>query len=128
MKVLMSHHVNECNRQITVEAQDAPGAGGASTMYIIKGPQRDYGGGVGVAPAWGVNLRFQRGDPAVEINGCTNESLLAIVEDRLKGFQSGPFACDDNQAALVAVQSALAILARRSAEREARGVEGQQKP
>ena len=64
MKVLTSHHVNECNRQITVEAQDAPGAGGAHNHYTIKGPPRSWSNGVNMSPLVSVSLRFQQGDPA----------------------------------------------------------------
>jgi len=120
-----THASNLCNNAIRIEVQDQPGDGGANHKYIIMGPDRNYGGGVGVAPSWSVNLNFQNG-PIKEkgVNGITNEALLAIVQDRLEGFQCGPFACEENATALVAVQSALAILAARTKRRDDHGVEG----
>lgn len=120
-----THASNLCKNAIRIEAQDQPGDGGANHKYIVKGPDFDYGGGVDVAPTWGVNLNFQNG-PIKEkgVNGLTNEVLLAIVQDRLEGFQRGPFACEENATALMAVQSALAILAARTKRRDDAGVEG----
>ena len=60
---------------------------------------------------------------SLEENGVTNEVLLAIVIDRLEGFQSGPFACDGNQKALDACRASLEALHERTRERLARGVE-----
>lgn len=120
-----THASNLCNNAVKVEVLDQPGDGGANHRYLVTGPDFDYGGGVGVAPRWGVNLNFQNG-PIKEkgVNGITNEVLLAIVQDRLEGFQRGPFACEENATALMAVQSALAILAARTKRRDDAGVEG----
>jgi len=60
----------------------------------------------------------------LSIGSVTHEVLLAIVEDRLKGFQSGPYACRENAVALLAVQTAMAFLKARTESRIARGVEG----
>lgn len=122
---ISTHVSNPCNASIRVEAIDMPGDGGANHKYLITGPEVDYGGGVGTAPRWGVNINFQDG-PIKEkgVNGVTNEALLAIVQDRLEGFQRGRFACEENAAALTAVMSAQAILASRTSRRESAGVEG----
>ena len=58
------------------------------------------------------------------INGISNESLLAVIRDRLEGFQTGPFACESNLEALRSVIIAMDTLAHRTAERTQRGVEG----
>ena len=70
-------------------------------------------------------VSFQNG-PIKEfgVNGVTSEDLLAIVVDRLRGFQSGDYACDANQHALAHVENAFTALLGRTEEREARGVEG----
>lgn len=60
---------------------------------------------------------------SLEENGVTNEVLLAIVIDRLEGFQAGPFACDENGDALEFARRSLMALHRRTRERLARGVE-----
>lgn len=58
------------------------------------------------------------------VNGIMNEDLLAIVIDRLQGFQSGKFVCRENAIALTKIQEALMWLEKRTADREVRGVEG----
>ena len=70
-------------------------------------------------------MRFQNG-PIGEfgVNGISNEALLAIVEDRLKGFQSGDYACRENALALTKLQEAMMWLHSRTRARVARGVEG----
>ena len=58
------------------------------------------------------------------VNGVHNEDLIAIVIDRMRGFQSGDYACDENQHALAHLENALTALNERTAQRETRGVEG----
>ena len=53
----------------------------------------------------------------------TQEALIAIV-DRLRSFQAGPFACEDNEEALHHCKQALEWLQHRTRRRIARGVEG----
>ena len=53
-----------------------------------------------------------------------NEDLIAIVIDRMRGFQSGDYACRDNAIALTKLEEALMWLRNRTNGREARGVEG----
>jgi len=62
--------------------------------------------------------------PEVGVKGFTNECVLAIVRERLTEFQSGPFPCQENKAALAAVEDALRWLEKRTASRVERGVEG----
>lgn len=125
MRELTSHKVNGCNDQITVSVLDDPGHGGASHQYAVvwrfKQSAEDPGGGVLIG--------FQNG-PIKEVgtNGITHEALLAILEDRLTSFQNGPYACEENGAALYHVQEAQRILKARTLARLARGVEGTHKP
>lgn len=71
------------------------------------------------------SIHFQHDTiPRVGPVGTTNECLLAIVIDRLRCFQSSPFACDDNKDALMLCMRALEVLEERTAKRKARGVEG----
>ena len=113
---LTCHKVNGCNDAISVAVLDGPGCGGASHEYRIaaEGP-----------PGFCFELRFQNG-PLREagVNGLTHESLLAVIEDRLAGFQAGPYATTDNAEALAHVRGAMECLHRRTKERVARGVEG----
>ena len=75
------------------------------------------------------SFQFQHGPVKVAgLNGGQNEHLLAIVLDRLIAFQGGPFACQDNDDAMQHVRFALDCLQRRTADRQARGVEGRNEP
>ena len=64
--------------------------------------------------------------PDVGVMGWTNECLLAVVIHRLQAFQAGDFPCDHNNTALGHVEMALNHLENRTADREARQVEGKQ--
>lgn len=72
-----------------------------------------------------VSMAFQNG-PIKEngINGISQEALIAVLIDRLEGFQSGQFQCHDNQVALDSLQNARLWLHKRTMDRVARGVEG----
>jgi len=114
IRELTGHKVNPANDVLEVTARDAPGPGGASHDYQIKLPDGS-----------GVRLAFQNG-PIAEagVNGITHEALLAILIDRMEGFQAGPYANDYNAAALAHLQSAQGCLLERTRERMSRGVEG----
>ena len=121
MRTITDHVVSgDQAAQLEVCVMDEPGAGGACHMYGILWPGPVEGGPKGYCP-----IHFQNG-PIKEfgVNGITQEALLAIVIDRLRSFQTGPFACDDNAEALSHAQAALMCLQRRTLARIARGVEG----
>lgn len=87
--------------------------------------------GVVVGGQQGMNYyRFQRvtfqNGPIKEagVNGTTQEVLLAILIDRLEGFQSGEFKNRDNAVALTHIETAKLWLHKRTMDRAARGVEG----
>lgn len=69
---------------------------------------------------------FQKGPIQEEegVNGIQNEDLLSIVIDRLIGFQTGDYACLENEDALNACILACTHLQKRTAKRKARNVEG----
>lgn len=95
-----------------VVTTDERGAGNAYHKYeILRGK--------------GCKIKFQKG-PIKEcgINGIFQEDLLVVVRDRLKCFQEGEYACRENEEALKHVNLALDNLNARTANREARGVEG----
>lgn len=111
------------NPNTVITITDEPGEGGANHEYYIgpipttsdksKPPVGEYGG-----------VRFQKG-PIREngVNGCHQEDLLAIVIDRLRSFQAGPFPCRENALALTKCEEALHWLNSRTAERSRRGVD-----
>ena len=123
MREITTHKVNECNDQLELLAEDKLGPGGAPHYYELRFPDR-------VSPECKacVGIFFQNG-PIKEVgtNGLTHEALLAILADRLEHFQAGPYACDENAAALKHIKDAQAILHMRTRARLARGVEGTHK-
>lgn len=117
MRELTSHKVNGLNEALRITACDEPGPGNANHAYRIEPT---------IGNADGLLIQFQNGplQETIYPNGLSNEALLAVVEDRLKGFQSGPFACRENALALTHVQDAMHWLHHRTRERMHRGVEG----
>lgn len=119
MRELTDHIVegDSVNHQLKIEVTDEPGAGGANHHYRISWELPD---------GWRAEvISFQNG-PIKEagVNGITQEALLAIVIDRLRSFQAGPFKCGANEYALAHCELALKELQHRTRERMARGVEG----
>ena len=121
MRELFSHKVNGLNEALRVVVLDEPGQGNACHKYEIgygDGPDDLHEGN----PCY---IQFQNGPIAeVGVNGISNEALLAVVEDRLLGFQSGAFACRENAVALTKLQESMMWLQKRTRDRMARGVEG----
>lgn len=115
MREITSHRTNACNEKITIHA-DVPAPGTASRRYILRHPQNRNEPTV---------IDFQQGAIAeVGVNGVTIESLIAVGIDRLEGFQTGPFRCEENEDALRFLSLAMAALDSRTKQRIARGVEG----
>lgn len=127
--------------QLRVQVLDDPGAGGANHEYRIaatyrKGdvhpPLRGRISDQTIAIAADGSSEhtlervvFQNG-PIKEsgVNGVTQESLLAIVIDRLRSFQNGQYSCRENAIALTHCEEALMWLQRRTVARIKRVVEG----
>jgi hypothetical protein len=130
MREITTHKVNGCNEALTITVLDEPGAGGANHLYDIRGMNtgtnsscpftKRYG-----SPADHATVLFQNGPiKDAGTNGVTHEALLAIVIDRLRSFQAGPYACRENALALTKVEEAMHWLHARTLARVARGVEG----
>ena len=117
MRELDEHRINPANDTILVQVMDEPGQGGANHQYRIVMPSG--------LPSTIIN--FQNGPISVDgngVNGLTHEVLLAILADRLRGFQAGPYACKANACALTHIEEAQHWLQQRTLERMRRGVEG----
>ncbi|MGE4195943.1 MAG: hypothetical protein AB7G11_02310 [Phycisphaerales bacterium] len=69
-----------------------------------------------------------RGEHRQAPNGAFVEDVIGAAIDRLEYFQRGKFACDANAEAVTYLHLALRRLEARTAEREARGVEGTLEP
>lgn len=102
----------------TVYAIDEPDASGANHLYRIEAN--------GLENGEFALIQFQQGARKMpdSIHGIIDTDLLEIVRDRLKGFQSGKFACEYNEVALIYVEAALACLNQRVEERINRNVLG----
>ncbi len=116
MRKLLDGNEGTLGEELEVLALDEPGSGGACHEYEVR-----LSGNV-VA-----KVSFQNG-PIKEnkdgANGASNEALLAIVIDRLRGFWTGPFPSRETSIALTKCQEALHWLEHRTRERAKRGVEG----
>ena len=103
---------------------DEPGQGGASHHYELRvqqGPERGI---------MAQTIRFQDGaiSKPEDVNGITNEALLAVLIDRLRGFQGllemktgkQGFPSRENAIALTKLEEALLWLQKRTRDRLAR--------
>lgn len=103
-----------------------PGPGGAYHDYVVHHADPDthfYSPHPEMALA---HIEFQKGPRSEETarNGVLDTDLLEIVRDRLKAFQSGPYATRENACALTHIEEALMWMAQRAYERAERGVLG----
>lgn len=127
---ITDHIVNPANDLLKVTAVDEPGSGGANHLYRIEGfntetnPSDPFLAMYGL-PAEHSTVLFQNGPiNEVGVNGVTHEALLAIVIDRLRSFQAGPFSCRENALALTKLEEATHWLQQRTIRRMRAGVEG----
>ena len=130
MRVITDHTINPCNDRLTITVTDEPGAGGANHLYMVEGFDTATNASDPFTARHGqsskhTTILFQNG-PINEkgVNGITQEALLAIVADRLRSFQAGPFACRENALALTKIEEAMHWLQQRTIARMRRGVEG----
>lgn len=125
MREIDTHKCSDLNEAITITVLDGPGPGGANHSYEIFTL-----GDAAVSSSRGrrCKIMFQKGAVKdVGLNGISDEALLAVVADRLDGFQSGEFACKDNITAANHVKMAMRSLRHRTFDRKRRGVEGHAK-
>lgn len=102
-----------------VQCVDQPGPGGACHVYQIVSMFQ------GKPKNLLASIFFQNG-PLKEnvVNGIHHEDLLAIVLDRLEGFESGDYACSENATAIKSIENALFELRHRTDRRTEAGIEG----
>lgn len=94
-------HGNACHKYAILRADDESAASPLEVVTFQQGPIKEHG-----------------------VNGILQEDLIAIVIDRLEGFNSGDYRCRENSLAITKLEEALHWLRHRTAAREARGVEG----
>lgn len=121
MRILKTHAINPVNQELDVVVVDNPGHGGANHAYLITSKDPDFH-----VP---LEICFQDGPiNEVGVNGVTHEALLAVIIDRLRCFQAGPYACRENALALTNIEQGLLWLHSRTRERMFRNVEGTHQP
>jgi hypothetical protein len=142
MRQIHDHKVNGLNEAIKVTADDEAGPGGANHKYLL-----DLVAGAPEAGGQTMLIQFQNG-PIKEsgFNGFSNEALLAVVIDRMRGFQHGrivkggtdtptvevgfdfnsrgKYACRENALALTASRGGADVAPKAHAIACARDVEG----
>ena len=126
-RTITDHITNPANDRLTITVTDEPGDGGANHRYWIEGfdTKTNDSDPIKQEPTKLLEILFQNGPiPEKGVNGITQEALLAIVIDRLRCFQAGPFACRENALALTKCEEALHWLHHRTQARMRRGVEG----
>jgi hypothetical protein len=116
---------DSANHQLHVEVLDEPGQGGACHLYGIGGFLTASNVSTQNKDETYLSFVFQNGPiKEVGVNGITHEALLAVLIDRMRSFQAGPYSCRENAIALTHLEEALMWLQRRTVARIKRGVEG----
>ena len=117
MRQIHGHEGSTLNNRIQIFADERDENGG-SHEYDVHIHSEAYSG-------IKAGVRFQKG-PLQEagLNGISDEALIAIVIDRLEGFQTGPFKSRYNALAITKLEEAMMWLQKRTTDRQRRGVEG----
>jgi hypothetical protein len=135
MRYLEGHVVEKTTAgALRIAVVDEPGSGGANHAYVIHGYRQERNPSLERVQDYldandidRTNILFQNGPiPHAGVNGVTHEALLAVLIDRLQGFQGGEFACKENAEAMSCLEEAMMILHARTLARMARGVEGKE--
>ncbi len=111
-----------------VIALDEPSNGGASHLYVTIPAGFDLTDANNAIPAVVRNnaiceIHFQQGPTKeVGLNGVHHDDLLAMIIDRIQGFQSGDFKCRENAIAITKLEEAKHWLDHRANNRKKRGV------
>lgn len=114
-RLLSDHEINDFNKTHILVHSVEPGH--EYNIIVENGPNE-------LTKSFVTKLTFQHGPVADGANGITDEALLAIVLDRLRGFQGTAFRCRENSLVITKLEEALHWLQHRAQERERRGVEG----
>lgn len=125
-RTIEGHHDGHgLNEDIVIQSDDRDPNGGNSAhvydLFMVEDPN--------AVPVQIGFIQFQHGPRGVKGSkaGATEAAILAILIDRLEGFQAGPYACGENTAQLLHLRIALALTKQRADERAARGVLGKNK-
>lgn len=115
MRQIDDHHDGHgLNESIAIRT-DVPDQSGAAHAYSAM-----------IGETIVATVQFQQGPRNVEgsIPGMTEAALLAILIDRLRGFQAGPYSCRENAIQLTKLEEVLHWTKARADARAKRGVLG----
>ena len=89
----------------------------------VGNPTGGSASGVGILVEW-QNGPLGRGADRKEPNGAFVETVIDIARQRIQAYQDSQFKCRENAIAITKLEEALMWLNKRTADREAREVEG----
>ena len=70
-----------------------------------------------------LRVTWQKGLPSeVGLNGCRVDDVLAVAREKIRSYQEGPLACEENAEALRGIEEALAAMEARRRRRVEQGV------
>lgn len=115
-RLIQDHHDGHGLNESIILASDEPDGSGAAHRYVASINEVEV-----------ASIQFQKGPRNLPEStpGMTEAAVLAVLIDRLRGFQAGPYACAENGTMLIALENALTWTKARADERAARGVLGQ---
>lgn len=128
VRVITGHVGSALNDAISISSDARDESGGAHDYRISVVAPIHPGDPHSKLLSYQAHIHFQRG-PLLEAghNGISDEALIAIVIDRLEGFQSGPYRGRENALAITKLEECLHWLRHRTDSRRQRGVEGTSK-
>jgi hypothetical protein len=127
VRAIEDHKNNKFNREcVFIQTTDDPASDGANHAYRVS--VFPINRTADAKPVSTAELTFQNGGlKEVGANGITDQALLAVVLDRVRGFNNGPFRCRENSIVITKLEEALMWMEKRSNDRSRRGVEGERK-
>lgn len=126
---IFDHKNNKYNREhITVRTGDYRSSDNANHKYVILVYANPLSDGVQPGPIAQCEINFQNGGlKEVGPNGITDQALLAVVLDRLRSFNDGPYRSRENSMMITKLEEVLMWGEKRGNDRARRGVEGERK-
>lgn len=115
MRTIDTHHDGHGLNESIFITSDAPDRSGAAHCYKLE-----IGGLVSSFINFQKGPRNEEGSTA----GVTEAAILAVLIDRLRGFQAGPYSCRENAIQLTKLEEVLHWTKARADERAKRGVLG----
>lgn len=118
---LDDHKTSKLNREnIVVKTADFRAVDNAHHKYTVECKDADG------ATVECCEINFQNGGlKDVGPNGITEQALMAIILDRYRSFNAGPYSCRENAMVITKLEEVLMWSEKRANDRAKRGVEGE---